>query len=156
MIGDDPEDPSLPPVFGARVTDGRLQLSTGTPCQNVSRIVVNFNPGSARLILEPAQGASADVETLTIGGPYPGMEIVEDLPVGFDWKAEQQVLMTVDSEPAGAGATPTSIAELTAGSGDHPADSYYFEGVGWLGPAEVAEGNGTSLLTVCTPDPAAP
>jgi hypothetical protein len=156
IVGDDPEVASLPPVFGARVTDGRLQLSTGTPCPDASRVIVNFNPGSDRLILEPEPGPSATVATLTIGGPYPGLSPTEDLPAGFDWQRTQEVLLTVDSEPAGAGSTPVRIADFADASVDHPPDSFYYPGVGWLGPEEVADRNGRSLLTVCTPDPAAP
>ena len=155
VTGDDPEVASLPPVFGARVTDGRVQLSTGTPCTNVSRVVVTFTPGAARLILSAPQGVSTGVETLTIGGPYPGLDVVEAPPESFDWRSEREVLMIVDADPAGAGATPTGIADIIDGSDANPG-SFYYAGIGWLDPAEVAERNGRSLLTACTPDPGSP
>jgi hypothetical protein len=153
FFGPDPQAASLPPVFGARVTDGQLRLWTGTPCGQVSRVVVNFSPDSARLVLEPPEGKTAGIEQLPLDGPFPGLDVVESLPDAFDWRTSKTVLMTVDSKPAGAGSTPTSIAELIDGSAQHSEDTYYFEGIGWLDPAQIAQQNGKSLLTVCTPDP---
>jgi hypothetical protein len=153
FFGPDPEVASLPPVFGARVTDGQLRLWTGTPCNGVSQVVVGFSPGSTRLILEPPSGRPAAVEYLTIDGDNPGLHVTESLPDGFDWRATEDVLLTLG--PAiGAGSTPTKIAEIVDGSAQHPDDTYYFQGFGWLGPSQVAEQNKKTLLTVCTPDPA--
>ncbi|MCF6387846.1 hypothetical protein L2K20_12775 [Mycobacterium sp. MBM] len=152
LIGPDPEVTSLPPVFGARITDGALRLWTGTPCTQVSRVVVLFSPDGARLTLEPPQGRRADVEFLTVGGPYPGLDVVEPLPAGFDWRTSREVTLIVDA-PQAVGATPIGLAEITRNSAAHPEGSFFFEGVGWLDPAQVAAQNRTSLLTVCTPDP---
>lgn len=154
LLGPDPEAASLPPVFGARVTDGQLRLWTGAPCSRVSRVVVNFSPGSARLILEPPEGQRPGVEFLTIGGPYPGLDVIEELPAGFDWGAEQEVALSVESVPAGAGSTPVDITEVVEHSAEHSADTYYFGGIGWRDTAQIAEENRASLLTLCTPDPA--
>lgn len=154
LFGPDPEATSLPPVFGARVTDGTLHLWTGSPCRGVSRVVVNFSPGSARLTLEPPEGQRADIEFLTIGSPYPGLDVVEDIPAGFDWRTEQDVGLSVTSDPAGAGSTPVNLAEIVQNSAQHPEDTYYFQGIGWRNAAQIAEENGKSLLTVCTADPA--
>jgi hypothetical protein len=148
----DPEAASLPPVFGARVTDGKLRLWTGTPCSGVSRVVVTFSPDGARLVLEPPAGKSADVDFLTLDGPYPALDLVESMPDGFDWHTAKTVLMLVDS-PQGTGSTPTDVAEIVDGSADHPDYTYYFQGIGWLDAAQVAAENRKSLLTVCTADP---
>lgn len=154
LTGPDPEATSLPPVFGARVTDGQLRLWTGTPCTQVSRVVVLFSPDGGRLTLEPPDGRRTDIEFLTVGGPYPGLDVVEPLPVGFDWRTSQEVTLIVDA-PQAVGATPAGLAEIAGSSAAHPEDTFYFEGIGWRNPAQVATENRTSLLTVCTPDPAA-
>ena len=153
FFGKDPTVASLPPVFGARVTDGQLRLWTGTPCEGLSEVSVTFSPGNGRLILEPPAGRVADVEYLTVDGANPGLNVTEALPAGFDWRTFETVLLIVDATE-GAGSTPTNIAEIIAGSDDHPDDTFYFQGIGWLNPAQVAEQNEKSLLTVCTADPA--
>ena len=152
VVGPDPEATSLPPVFGARMTDGALQLSTGTPCGEVSRVVVSFTPDAGRLTLAPVSG-TAEVDHLTVGGPYGGLQVTEPLPDGFDWRTAEEVTLIVTA-PAGSGSTPTQISEVVAGSSEHPADTFYFQGIGWLDPQQVAEANRRSLLTICTTDPA--
>jgi hypothetical protein len=154
LFGPDPEATSLPPVFGARVSDGTLHLWTGTPCRGVSRVVVNFSPGGARLILEPPVGQRADIEFVTIGGPYPGLDVVEELPAGFDWRTERDVGLSVTSDPAGAGSSPVDLAEIVQNSAQHPEGTFYFRGIGWRNAAQISQENRKSLLTVCTPDPA--
>ncbi|MGB5113334.1 MAG: hypothetical protein WBO08_17645 [Mycobacterium sp.] len=153
LFGPDPQATSLPAVFGARITDGQLKLWTGTPCGKVSRVVVQFTPDGGRLTLEPAQGQIAEIEFLTVGGPYPTLDVVEQLPDDFDWRTARDVTLIVDS-PQDIGATPTSVAEIVANSADHPEDTYYFQGIGWRNAAQIAEENRRSLLTVCTADPA--
>ncbi|KAA0116892.1 hypothetical protein [Mycolicibacterium sp. P9-22] len=152
LIGDDPEAASLPPVFGARVTDGALQLSTGTPCGEVSRVVVLFTPDAGRLTLAPISGTTR-VDQLTVGGPYDGLRVTEPLPDGFDWRTAEEVTLIVTA-PVGSGSTPTRISEVIDGSSEHPGDTFYFQGIGWLDPQQVAEQNRRSLLTICTTDPA--
>ncbi|WP_165692697.1 hypothetical protein [Mycolicibacterium fortuitum] len=34
-------------------------------------------------------------------------------------------------------------------SAQHPPDTYYFEGQGWLNPADVDARDGTSMQTIC-------
>jgi len=153
LFGPDPRAASLPPVFGARLTDGQLRLWTGTPCAEVSRVTIYFSPGGAELVLEPPAGRWADVEYLALDGPYPQLNVAAPLPAGFDWRTAEQVDLWLDS-PKGVGSTPTNLAEIVEGSDRHPDDTYYFQGIGWLNSGQVAERNGTSLLTVCTPDPA--
>jgi hypothetical protein len=152
FFGPDPEVASRPPVFGARVTDGQLRLWTGTPCTDVTQVTVTFSPGSARLILKPASGRGPEVEYLTLDGPNAGLDATERLPDGFDWRTSETILLIVDAA-TGAGSTPTSVAEIVDGSAQHPDDTYYFQGFGWLDRNQVAEQNGKSLLTVCTADP---
>lgn len=151
---------SLPGVFGARVTDGQLQIWTGTPCTKVDRVSLDFYSQRARLVLKPPAGQWAAVDHFPLDGPYPGFEVVTSLPGDFDWRAAQDISLSIRSQSAGPNAVAIGSAELTSvtkmieGSADHPDDTYYFEGFGWLNPAQVAEQNRTSLLTVCTPDPA--
>lgn len=152
LVGPDPESTSLPPVFGARMTDGRLQLSTGTPCGEVSRVVVLFTPDAGRLTLAPVSG-TVELDQLTVGGPYDGLQVTEQLPDGFDWRTAEEVTLIVTA-PEGSGSTPTQISEIIDGSSEHDTDTFYFQGIGWLDPQQVAEQNRRSLLTICTTDPA--
>jgi hypothetical protein len=55
---------------------------------------------------------------------------------------------------SGGWATSTDLAEVIKGSRQHPADTYWFQDVGWLNPADVAAKDGKTFLATCTPDPA--
>jgi hypothetical protein len=152
FFGPDPQDVSLPLAFGARVTDGGLRLWTGSLCTGVTRMTVRFS-SDAKLVLEPPPGGQADVDYLNLGGPYPGLNVTEALPHGFDWRTAQEVNLWIDGG-AGEGSKRAIVADIVKGSAEHPDDTYWFQDVGWLNPAQVAEQNGKTFLTPCTPDPA--
>ncbi|MCT7657864.1 hypothetical protein [Mycobacterium deserti] len=149
----DPHAASLPPAFGVRITDGELRIWTGAPCRKVNRVTVNFSSENARLVLMPPPGEWAVVEYFNLNGPYPGLNVVEQLPDGFDWRASQTIDLWMDAGE-GAGSTPSNIAEIVDGSAQHPDDTFWFQGVGWLGPADVKAQDGKTFLSTCTPDPA--
>lgn len=160
---------SLSPAFGARVTDGKLHIWTGSPCLDTTEVYLVFDMGkpSAPALKLTTPGASSqtnsnpatvniepgvDFEYLTIGGPYPGFDIDRALPTNFDWRTAQTLYLSVSGPPTTWNVS-TSLAEVVAGSDKHPADTYWFEGVGWLGPAEVASLDGKKFIAVCSPDP---
>ena len=157
--GDDgwhPEAPfasSLRPAFGARVTDGQLRIWTGSRCAAVTRLALTFEPVRAELVLTAPNEHPAAVEHLTLGGPYPGLDVSEPLPEDFDWHSADSLRISVYGGTDGWGST-ADLAEVKARSADHPPDTYWFQGVGWLDPADVAARDGTTFLATCTPDPA--
>lgn len=147
-----PWAPSLPPAFGARVTDGKLQIWTGSRCAGVTRIALYFGPSKAELILTSQDGV--DVDHLTLGGPYPvGMTISQALPVGFEWRNEKSMDFSSYGGTSRWGTT-TDLVDVIEGSGQHPIDTYWFQDVGWLNSAEVAAQDGKTFLATCTSDPA--
>lgn len=147
-----PWAPSLPPAFGARVTNGKLQIWTGSPCVGVTRIALYFGPSTAQLTLASPEGV--DIERLTLGGPYPaGMTESQALPAHFEWRNEK----TMDFSTYGGSShwgTSTDLTEVIEGSESHPENTYWFQDVGWLDPADVAAQDGKTFLAVCTADPA--
>jgi hypothetical protein len=148
-----PFAPSLRPAFGARVTDGKLQIWTGSRCTGVKRLALAFEPNRAELVLTSEPGA--DVEHLTLGGQYPGMQVSHPLPDGFDWHNEESMRISIYGGPGGGGlGSSTDLTEVIEGSEQHPVDTYWFQGVGWLDPADVAAKDGKTFLATCTPDPA--
>ena len=157
--GDDgwhPEAPfasSLRPAFGARVTDGQLRIWTGSRCAAVTRLALTFEPVRAELVLTAPNDHPAAVEHLTIGGPYPGLDVAEPLPYSFDWRSKDSVRISVYGGTDSWGST-AELAEVKERSAEHPPDTYWFQGVGWLDPADVAAQDGTTFLATCTPDPA--
>lgn len=153
IFGKNPQAPSLPPVFGARVTNGHLHFWTGSPCTKVSRVAIAFSPGITQLVLKPPPAEWAHFEFLSLDGPNPGLDVAEPLPAGFDWRTSETVDLWMTAGE-GSGSTPTSVADVIDGSAKHPDDTYYFEGFGWLGPTQISEMNRKQLLTTCTPDPA--
>ncbi len=51
------------------------------------------------------------------------------------------------------GMTTTELAEVIKGSAEHPDDTYWFQGVGWLNPAQVKKQDGKTFLATCTDSP---
>lgn len=144
--------PSLQPVIGLRDNSGALDVWTGRPCTGVTRLVVLFDMNQ-RLELSPSGAASADVSRFTLRGPYPGFQVTEGLPEGFDWSSAESVSINIDTETGDYGTT-SQLASVVSQSADQPAGVYYFDDVGWLDEAGVAERNGRDFLAGCTPDPA--
>ena len=154
FVGPDPEQVSLPLAFGARVTDGELQLWTGAPCPGVTRVTVRFS-ADAKLVLDPADGKRSELDHLDLDGPYPGWKVAQALPANFDWSTAEQVDLWIDGGE-GEGSKRALMADIINGSDQHPADTFWFQDVGWLNPAQVADLDGKIFLTVCTPDPGKP
>lgn len=151
-----PGGAALPPAFGARETDGQLRIWTGSACQATTRFALTFDPNQddrAEWVLRAPSEAGVEVEYLTVGQPVPGLEVAEALPSGFDWHDAESVRISVRGGEGGWGTT-TYLDEVRNGSGEHPADTYWFQDVGWLNPSQVAEKDGKSFLASCTHKPA--
>lgn len=147
-----PWAPSLPPAFGARVTDGQLRIWTGSACGGVGRgvvhVFVKFLPSAAELEVTAPDGTT--VEHLAVGGPNPAMTVAKPLPPNFDWRKSDSVGVSV--YPGGWG-SETQLSTVVKESAQHPDDTYWFQDVGWLNPADVAAKDGKTFLATCTPDP---
>ncbi len=164
-LGKNPIAPSVPVAFGVRVTDGNLRLWTGLPCLGTTEVDVTFDheqPDRAELKLAtpgPAdqQGVAPDpgveVEYLTVGGPYSGFDVRTALPDGFDWRTADVVSLFTRGAPITWGAD-SELAEVREHSDEHPNDTYWFQGVGWLNSAQVTEQSGRTFIPVCSADPA--
>lgn len=134
-----PWTPSPPVAFGARVTDGRLQLWTGSRCVGVTRVNVDFEPRRAKTVLVSRSPEGVEVDRLALGGPYPpGLTVAQPLPPGFDWRTEETVHFGTTRGSSRWGTT-TRLAEVIKGSPEHPAD--------------VAAKDGKTFLGLCTRDP---
>ncbi|OLP01091.1 hypothetical protein BVU76_17395 [Mycolicibacterium porcinum] len=151
--------------LGFRVTGGQLHLWTGSPCEGTTQVVVKIRgPESGETTLaiytptlEPGLTPGVEFEHLALDGPYPGFNVKDPLPPGFDWRNAEFIQIEVQGPPVARGLDRNfaSIAtEITEHSSEHPEDSYFFPDVGWLNPDEVAAKDGKEFLTVCTPDPA--
>jgi hypothetical protein len=105
------------------------------------------------LILKSPAFLGVDFEYFTLGDPSSGLEVFDPLPDGFDWRTQNSLSLVVYAKPADWDAT-TDLAEIIKGSADHPEDTYWFQGVGWLNPADVAAKDGKTFLATCTPEPA--
>ncbi|MBS9533422.1 hypothetical protein KIH27_07435 [Mycobacterium sp. M1] len=97
-----------------------------------------------------AEGGT-EIEHFTLGGPYPaGLQVSQPLPEGFDWRAEKSMHLSLTGGSSQWGPM-TDLAEVIKGSGQHPPDTYWFQDVGWLNPANVAAQDGKTFLGLCTP-----
>jgi hypothetical protein len=116
-------------------------------------VALTFEPSPAELVLTSQRGA--DVERLTLGGDYPVVQIAQPLPDGFDRHTEDSLRISAYGVPCGGGlGSSTELAEVIDGSEQHSVDTYWFQGVEWLDPDDVAARDGKTFLTTCTPDPA--
>lgn len=155
VCGCDPWDsasfgPPHPVAFGARVADGNLRVWTGSPCGRTTQVMLSFEPSRAELVLTASSAEGVTFERITLGGPYPpGLEVSRPLPDGFDWRSQQSMRISVDSDSDGWG-TSTDLTLVIRESGQHPKDAYWFQDVGWLDPAEVAAQDGKTFLATCT------
>ena len=137
------------PAFGARVTDGKLDIWVPPGCAGVRSVEVGFGFGP-ELVLTDASGM-ATLDRFTVGGPYPaGLTVTEAPPPDFDWRAVEYLFVDVDSTPKGWAGT-SRMADVVEGSDSHPDDTFYFGGVGWLDPEGVAEREGKEFAGVCRP-----
>ncbi|WP_458319139.1 hypothetical protein [Mycolicibacterium brisbanense] len=57
-----------------------------------------------------------------------------------------------NGDPGSLGAQ-TDLAVVREESASHPADTYWFQDVGWLNPTQVAEQDGKTFLATCTREP---
>jgi hypothetical protein len=146
-----PQAPSLPPAFGARDADGRLELWTGSKCFGVTELSLMFDYES-KLVLRSTDARGVDVDRLTLGGPYPGLQVTQDLPAGFDWRGADLLMLTITARK-GAFAGTSELAPVVKESAAHPAGTYYFQRIGWLDAAGVAAQDAKTFLATCTPDP---
>lgn len=151
--------------FGLRVTDGQLQIWTGSACEGTRHVNVGFSSldGSDNQLqiftpsVEEGLTPGVELEYLNLGGPYPGFSVKSSLPPGFDWRTAQLFSFDVVGPPVARGIGgvnfPPIATEISEHSAEHPEDTYYFPRFGWLNPDEVAAKDGKEFLTVCTPDP---
>ncbi|MEV6358917.1 hypothetical protein [Nocardia asteroides] len=151
IFGKDQVDlrPGLPDAFGARITDGELRIWTGSRCVGAERAVVAFEPSHAALILVPESGTGTDIEYLTLGSNT-GWKISEPLPPGFEWRKENKLYLTQIDAGSGVAA---DIETIVRESAEHPADTYWFQGVGWLDVDDVAAKDGKTFRSFCSPHP---
>ncbi|WKG02293.1 hypothetical protein [Mycolicibacterium sp. HK-90] len=143
-------------VVGVRVTEGTLRFWTGSPCPFNSGVILTFQPGQAEAILQRTENSNKYVEYLNFGGPDPALTVTHPLRHDFDWRTAESVLFRlIETDWATSRSNrlvwskTTQLATPIAESAQHPPDTYYFEGIGWLNPAEVAARDGTSMQTIC-------
>lgn len=141
--------PSLRPTFGARVTDGELWISLGPGCDRISKLTLRLDWDGPMLVLT---GTRAKLEHFPLLGPYPGLQVATALPPDVDWRKAQTIHLDVEGGPGGfPGQTP--VAEVVEGSAGHPADTYFYQGMGWLTESEAADRDQRRYLAPCSKDP---
>ncbi|BBY26124.1 hypothetical protein [Mycolicibacterium sediminis] len=149
--------PSLESAFGARVLDGNLHIWTGSTCHDVIGLGLTFDPNKqdtrAELMMTAPNRVGVDVDYFALGEPVRGLTVTQPLPPGFDWRRAEDVRINVDGITKGGWGDTTDLAEVIENSAAHPDDTYWFQGVGWLDPEEVARQDGKTFLATCTDSP---
>lgn len=158
-----PPHTSLPTAAGYRAEGDELILWTGAPCQGVTKVAVNFRMWVTESPTKPnyayydvsltADSPGVRIDHLNLVDPGPDFTRKGELPDGFDWRSAASITVRITAD----GPTWTSrvsVAEIVAGSPEHPDDTYLFDDLGWKGPAQVERENGTDFIAICTSDPA--
>ncbi|GAS86865.1 hypothetical protein [Mycolicibacterium brisbanense] len=145
--------PSVPTVFGVRETDGLLRIWTGSPCPGTTKAVVTFEPSGIELVLTARDAAGSDFQRYTVGDPIPDMDVSRALPKDFDWTQQRELQLNVSRAEPDTGPQRADLGVVRAESASHPADTYWFQGIGWLNPTQVAEQDGKTFLATCTREP---
>lgn len=157
--GDDDWDPdaqfapSLRPAFGARVDGDRLQIWTGRPCRDVTRVMLTYRFADRDSIPVLLSAPGTTVERFDAGSGAGPLAVQDPLAPGIDWQEAESVSMVLDGPDFHQGSF-VDLDVVAEGSPEHDADTYWFQDVGWLDPDAVGEKDGKSFLTTCTPDPA--
>lgn len=141
--------PEKRPAFGAREADGKLQIWMPPGCVGVRSIELTFGRHGPDLVLTATSG-TATLDRFTVGSPDPGLTVTEAPPPDFDWRTVDELHLNVESTPKGFAAV-SAVADIVDGSGDHPDNTFFFDGVGWLDPEGVAARIGKDFEGVCTP-----
>lgn len=150
---DPAQKPSLPRVFGVRVTDGALRIWAGPSCDATSDAILTFRPDKADLVLREAHDSMTAFQYLTVGEPAPAFHVSQPLPDNFHWRTENSVLLRVVNDRVDYWTSLTDLTPAITESAQHSADTYWFQGFGWLSPSEVIAKDGKDLLTACTQEP---
>ncbi|ULN37015.1 hypothetical protein [Mycolicibacterium smegmatis] len=138
------------PAFGARETDGKLVIWVPPGCVGVWSVKLMFGLSGPDLVLTPTVG-TVSFDRFTVGGPYPpGMAVTKAPPPDFDWRTVDTLHLDVGTTPGGFPSTSV-VADIVENSGDHPDNTFFFDGVGWLDPEGVAARIGNDFEGVCTP-----
>lgn len=142
--------PEKRPAFGARETDGKLEIWVPPGCVGVWSVELMFGRSGRDLVLTPTVG-TVSFDRFTVGGPYPsGLAVTKAPPSDFDWRTVDLLHLNVGTTPGGFPATSV-VADIVEGSGGHPDNTFFFYGVGWLDPETVAARIGKDFEGVCTP-----
>jgi hypothetical protein len=145
--------PSLRPAFGARADGDALVFTTGAPCPAVRAMRVTFDPASDdRVVLDLAADAPVDLTTFDPTGGDAVLRPTDPVPEGFDWREHETATFVLTDPQVGYGST-VDLGAVVEGSPEHAADTFWFQDVGWLDPAQLAAEDGESFLSTCSPDP---
>ena len=134
---DPAKDESVTATVGVRVTDGTLRFWMGARCAFDAGVILTFQPGQADEVLQSTR-LGPGVERLTLGTPDPDFTVTHPLPTGFDWRTARSVLLRLVTSDGLVWSKSTDLSIPIRESDQHPADMYYFQGIGWVGPADVS------------------
>lgn len=101
--------PTLEAAFGARASDGKLHLWTGSTCHDVIELGLTFDAYKQDTRAELAMTApkpGVDVDRFTLGEPVPGLTVTTPLPANFDWQKAEAVRINVDAAVNSAAGVP--------------------------------------------------
>jgi hypothetical protein len=149
---DAPFAPPLPSAAGYRDDGGTLRIWTGTPCAGVTRIALTFTTaeGERQRLVLTAPSPGVTIESLDVAHPDHAFTVTERPMAGFDWRDAERISLVIDADEPAWGSV-VDVDEVVTGSPEHKSDTYLFDDLGWKDRADVAEANGISFLTVCTP-----
>ena len=137
----------------AVVSTGRVNLDAVRKWVTAAAASVPQNAAGERMMLPIVQKGIAELMNImqtsngqlnSIGAKIRGL--------GDEISGAARISVRGGGEKGGWGST-TQLAEVIKGSAEHPDDTYWFQGVGWLNPAQVKEQDAKTFLATCTDSP---
>jgi len=146
--------PPLPVAWGVRANGDDLDFSFGSTCDPPFTVDVFFASYGNLYGLNFMFSVDEPLAGFSMSALPAGSQIVRTLPEEFDWRKSPGIWVSLQfSDSSWSWSTGISGRDLdeVMASDQHPSDEYYFSGIGWSTPSEVAARDGVNLLTVCHP-----
>lgn len=146
-----------PSLIGVRAEGERLELWTGTSCEEVTEIELTLDPGAEEplAVVEYVADAPRTVDRFELGTAPAGFTARVPLPGGVSWRDAEDLLVVLTLADGSRSVTADlePLMGATESAGDEPDE--YLLGDRLLTEDELLDGDGDDYALVCSPDPTA-
>lgn len=142
----------VPSLIAARADGDRLELWTGTPCDDVTEIELTLDPGAAEpvAVVDYVAREPRTLDRFELGSAPAGFTARAPLPDGVSWRDADDVLVVL-TLPAGMRSVTVDLGPAI----EEATGEEYLLGDELRTESEILAGDGGDYALVCSPDPTA-